>query len=54
MNASQPAQGQPPTRKEFRRIMNAVNRSNAPGRDERIAAAVSKRDRRNAKRAAEA
>jgi len=53
MNASQPAQGQPLTRKEFRRIMNAVSRANAPGRDGRIAAAQAKRDRRDAKRASE-
>lgn len=35
------------TRKEFRRIMNAVARANAPGKEDRIAAAQDKRDRRN-------
>ena len=47
------ASGQPQvlTRKEFRRIMNAVARANAPGKEDRIAAADAKRQRKNAKRA---
>ena len=43
---------QPLTRKEFRRMMNAVARANAPGKEDRIAAAQVKRDRKNAKRVA--
>lgn len=39
--------------KHFRRIMNAVARANAPGKDDRIAAAQAKRDRKNVKRKAD-
>jgi hypothetical protein len=48
---SQSPRNGPLTRSQFRRIMSAVSRANAPGKDERIAAARAKRDRRNAKRA---
>jgi hypothetical protein len=41
-------------RKEFRRIMRAIQRANAPGKEGRIEAAAAKRDRRNAKRARDA
>jgi hypothetical protein len=41
-------------RKRFRAIQAAVARANAPGREERIAAAQAKRDRRQAKRASDA
>jgi hypothetical protein len=39
--------------KELRRVVNAVARANAPGKEERIAAAKAKRERKNAKRARE-
>lgn len=47
-----PKKQQPLTRKQFRRIQNAIARAYAPGREDRIAAAQAKRDRRAAKRAA--
>jgi hypothetical protein len=40
----------PLSRKEFRRMMAAIKRSNAPGKAERIAQAQAKRDRKNLKR----
>lgn len=50
-NAPQSPANGPLTRKQFRRVMNAVARANAPGKDGRIEKAASKRDRKNAKRA---
>jgi hypothetical protein len=46
-----------PTRaqvKHHRRVMSAMGRAYAPGREDRIAAAQAKRDRKNAKRARDA
>jgi len=36
--------------KQVRRIINATKRAHAPGREERIAKAQAKRERKNAKR----
>jgi hypothetical protein len=53
MASDSPAPGQrgPLPRRQFNRLMRAVSRANAPGKDDRIAAARAKRDRKNAKRA---
>jgi len=40
--------------KQVRRIINATKRAHAPGREERIAKAQAKRDRKAEKRAADA
>lgn len=56
MFSSAPQQPRP-TRvqvKFHRRVVNATARAFAPGREDRIAAAQAKRDRRNAKRARDA
>lgn len=37
-------------RKQIRAIHRAINRANAPGKEDRIAAAVAKRLRKNSKR----
>ena len=53
---SEPAKPRP-TREQAkfdRRVMNAMARAFAPGREDRIAAAKAKRDRKNAKRVREA
>ena len=54
MTPSQSPANGPLTRVEFRRIMNAVARANAPGKDARIEKAAEKRLRKNFKRAVDA
>ena len=51
IGAPAPARPQPLTRAELRRYFYAVQRANAPGKEDRIANAQAKRDRKNAKRA---
>jgi len=50
MNMPRVPQTAPLTRKQFRAIQAAMKRAYAPGRAERIQAAIEKRSRKNAKR----
>jgi hypothetical protein len=53
---SEPAKPRPTREqvKSHRRVMNAMARAYAPGREDRISTAQAKRDRKNAKRTREA